>query len=78
MSPLTMLTVFGGVVCGWALLSVLSGERSRCLRQMEIDSAPVEPVDTGTHAPTPPPKKPPTKPLAPAPARAAAPAAKAK
>ena len=59
MSPMTMLIVFGGIVCGWTMLSVLCGERSRRVRQIEAQNAPVEPAAPTIHtamSPTPLPK----------------------
>ncbi len=43
MSPMTLLVVAGGIVCFWTMLSVLTGERSRRVRQIEAEAAPPEP-----------------------------------
>jgi len=76
MSPMTMLMVFGAIVCGWTMLSVLSGERSRRVRQIVAEAVPPEPVAPAipvASSPAPQAKKPAAKPpakAAPAPAKA--------
>jgi hypothetical protein len=52
MSSMTLLVIFGGIVCGWTMLSVLSGERYRRLRQIETETPPEEPVAPSIHIAT--------------------------
>jgi hypothetical protein len=75
MSPMTLLIVFGAIGSGWAMLSVLSGERSRKVRQIEAEAEakPAEPVPPSipiASSPAPQPKKPVPKPASPVPAKA--------
>jgi hypothetical protein len=41
---MTYVTIAGLVVCGWALLSVLGGERQRRLREREAGTGPDAPA----------------------------------